>query len=144
LSNINTLLLTVSQTPVPDAITIGLTPTNDGFAHTGGPNGTGVFAIASDNIGASAALTASIVPSNSTMPLIATVCQTDPVSGQCLQPPAATATATINQNQDTTWAAFLQANGTIAPDPANNRVIFQFVDSEGIVRGSTSTAVTTQ
>jgi hypothetical protein len=43
-----------------------------------------------------------------------------------------------------TWAVFLAANGAVNPDPANNRVFFEFVDSGGTVRGSTSTAVTTQ
>ena len=36
------------------------------------------------------------------------------------------------------------ASGAVAQDPAKNRVYFEFVDSSGVVRGSTSTAVTTQ
>jgi hypothetical protein len=36
------------------------------------------------------------------------------------------------------------ASGTVAADPANSRAFFEFVDSNGVVRGSTSTAVTTQ
>jgi hypothetical protein len=53
-------------------------------------------------------------------------------------------TTTINQSQNTTWTAFLTASGAIAQDPAANRVYFEFVDSGGVVRGSTSVAVTTQ
>jgi hypothetical protein len=143
-AGIDTLLFTVSTTPVPDAIAIGLTPSNDGYSHTGGPSGTGIFAVASANIGISSSLTAQVVPSNTSMPLAATVCQTNPANGQCLQTPGPTATATINQNQNTTWSAFLHATGVIPQDPANNRVIFQFTDANGVVRGSTSTAVTTQ
>src|SRR5262249_13135394 len=129
--------------PVPDMITVGLTPSNDGFARTGGPSGTGLFVISSINIGASAQLTARARLS-APMPLTATVCQTDPNLGECLSAAAPTVTATINANQITTWGAFLQASGAIPPDPAQFRVFFEFVDSNGVVRGSTSTAVTTQ
>jgi hypothetical protein len=141
---INTLLLSASTNPVPDAIAIGLTPSNDGYAHTGGPHGTGLFVISSINIGATATLTAKAVPSNPNMPLTTVVCQTDPNTGTCLHPPAPTASVAIDQNQSTTWSAFLQATGPITPDPTNNRVIFEFVDSQGVVRGATSTAVTPQ
>jgi streptogramin lyase len=141
---VNTLQLTFSATPVADMIAVGLTPSNDGFAHTGGSNGTGLFAIASDNIGASTSLTARARLSNPALPIMATVCQTNSSTAACLSPPAATVTATIGNNQTATWAAFLTAGGPVAADPANNRVFFEFVDSGGIVRGSTSTAVTTQ
>jgi len=139
---VNTLLLTFDANPVPDLIAVGLTPSNDGFAH--GQSGTGLFAVASSNIGVSAQVTARVRPSNPTMPLLATICQSNPNTGQCLVTPAPTITTTINQNQNTTWSAFLQATGPIAPDPANFRAFFEFVDANGIVRGSTSTAVTTQ
>ena len=142
---VNSLLLTASDTPVPDMIAVGLTLSNDGFARTGGPSGTGIFAVASANIGATGTLTARARLSDPSLPLIPTVCQTDPNSGQCFATPAPTATATINQNQNTTWSVFLQATGTaVAADPAANRIFFEFVDANGIVRGSTSTAATTQ
>jgi streptogramin lyase len=141
---VNSMLLTFDPNPVPDVIAVGLTPSNDGFSHTNGTTGTGLFVIASDNIGASASLTASAQLSNSSLPITATVCQTDPSTSACLATPSASVTATINNGQTPTWAAFLTASGTVIADPANNRVFFQFVDSSGIVRGSTSTAVTTQ
>jgi virginiamycin B lyase len=141
---VNTLLLTFSATPVPDVIAVGLTPSNDGYSHTGGNSGTGIFVIAAMNIGASGHLTAQVMLSNSTMPLTATVCQTNPNTGQCLAPPTASVTTTIGADQNTTWTAFLTASGAIAQDAANNRVFFEFVDGSALVRGSTSTAVTTQ
>jgi streptogramin lyase len=141
---VNTLLLTFDANPVPDVIAVGLTPSNDGFAHTGGNGGTGLFVIASDNIGLSASLTARARLSNPSLPITATVCQTNPQTAACLATPSASVTATINNNQTSTWAAFLTASGAVNPDPAANRVFFEFVDSGGIVRGSTSTAVTTQ
>jgi virginiamycin B lyase len=141
---VNTLLLTFDANPVPDVIAVGLTPSNDGFAHTGGNGGTGLFVIASDNIGLSASLTARARLSNPSLPITATVCQTNPQTAACLATPSSSVTTTINTNQTSTWAAFLTASGAVNPDPAANRVFFEFVDSGGIVRGSTSTAVTTQ
>jgi virginiamycin B lyase len=141
---VNTLLLTFDANPVPDMIAVGLTPSNDGFAHTGGNGGTGLFVIASDNIGVSASLTARARLSNPSLPITATVCQTNPATAACLATPSASVTATINTNQTSTWAAFLTASGAVNSDPAANRVFFEFVDSGGTVRGSTSTAVTTQ
>jgi hypothetical protein len=141
---VNTVRIVFDTNPVPDMIAVGLTPSNDGYSHTGCDNGTGLFAIASINIGVSASLTARARVSNASLPLTTTVCQTDPNTAQCLSTPAPTVTATVGQNQSTTWSAFLQASGPIAIDPANNRVFFEFVDAGGIVRGSTSTAVTTQ
>jgi hypothetical protein len=141
---VNSLLMTFDANPVPDMIAVGLTPTNDGFSHTGGASGTGVFAIASANIGATGQLTARARLSDPTLPAVATVCQTNPNSGACMATPAATVSATVAQNQNSTWAAFIQASGTIAADPAANRVFFEFLDQGGVVRGSTSTALTTQ
>jgi len=39
---------------------------------------------------------------------------------------------------------FLEANGTLTAGPAYNGAFLEFVDSGGVVRGSTSTAVATQ
>jgi streptogramin lyase len=141
---VNTLLLTFDANPVPDVIAVGLTPSNDGFAHTGGNSGAGLFVIASDNIGLTGSLTARARLSNASLPITATVCQTDPHTAACLATASATVTSTINTNQTSTWAVFLAASGAVNADPANNRVFFEFVDSGGTVRGSTSTAVTTQ
>jgi hypothetical protein len=52
-------------------------------------------------------------------------------------------TRNVAAGENATWAAFLKATGTIAPDPARFRVAFEFVDGLGVVRGSTSTAITT-
>jgi virginiamycin B lyase len=141
---VNTLLLTFDANPVPDVIAVGLTQSNDGFAHTGGNSGTGLFVIASDNIGLTGSLTARARLSNASLPITATVCQTDPNTSACLATPSASVTITLNNNQTSTWAVFLAATGAVNPDPASNRVYLEFVDSGGVVRGSTSTAVTTQ
>ncbi len=141
---VNTIKLVFDASPVPDLISVGVTPSNDGFARTGGSGGTGLFVVSAVNIGSSAAITARARVTGTSTPIAATVCQTNSSTGQCLAPAAATATKTIATGEITTWGAFLQASGAVAPDPATNRVFFEFVDAGGIVRGSTSTAVTTQ
>ena len=103
-----------------------------------------MFAVATTNLGTSASLTARVRLSDSTLPLEATICQTAPATGACVGAPAPTVTATINQNDAGTWGVFLQASGTIAADPGRHRIFVEFVDADGVVRGSTSTAVATR
>lgn len=141
---VNTVLLTLDKNPVPDMIAVGLTPSNDGYSRTGGDFGTGIFVIAATDIGSAASLTARVRLSDPTLKLTATICETNPQSGQCKATSSATVTRTINKDENTTWTAFLTAAGPIAQDAAHNRVYFEFVDSSGVIRGSTSTAVTTK
>ena len=72
------------------------------------------------------------------------ICQTNPMSGQCLSPPGSMASTTISAGQTPTFGIFVTGNGTVPFDPANNRVFVQFVDSTGALRGETSVAVRTQ
>ena len=74
------------------------------------------------------------------------MCETDPGSGQCINPvnPSAQAVETvIDANNTPTFAAFVLAEGAVPFDPANHRVFVRFSDSNGVVRGSTSVAVRT-
>jgi phospholipase/lecithinase/hemolysin len=144
---VNTLLIAQDPNPVADMIAVGLTPTNDGYARTSGPSGTGLFVIAASNIGATTSLTARVRLLDPTMAVTPTLCETfssGPQTGQCKAPPTTSVTRSIAQNENTTWSAFLAANGSIVQDPAKNRVIFEFFDSNFTVRGSTSTAITSQ
>lgn len=141
---INTLKLTFSSSPVPDMIAVGLTASNDGYAHlTGGGGQTGVFVISTANIGVSGTLTARAVAFNASIPVTTLVCETAPSTGVCKNPAAATVTRVVNQNDTATWTAYITATGAVTSDPAVNRVSFEFVDSGNVVRGSTSVAVTT-
>ena len=56
---LNTLLLSASATPVPDIVALAATLTNDGIVNIPGANGTGAFAVATVNVGASGSITAS-------------------------------------------------------------------------------------
>lgn len=143
LVGINTLKMVIDDNPVPDMIAIGLTPSGGGISRTGGVGGTGFFAIATDNIGASASLTARVRLSDSSIPVTATICKTNPSTGACTTPAGATTTSTVAQNETGTYLASLVATGNVPLDAAKTRAFVEFVDASGIVRGSTSCAVTT-
>jgi hypothetical protein len=62
-------------------------------------------------------------------PVIATVCETDPVTAACRAP---------------TFSVFVKAVAPIAFDPANARIFLRFLDAGGTPHGSTSVAMRTQ
>jgi hypothetical protein len=139
---VDTLLLSASTTPVPDVVALGATTSNDGILHI--PNGSAAFAVATVNLGAGSAITATANTGSASLPLTVTLCQTDPQSGQCLGPPATSVSTTIAADATPTFAIFGIASGTIAFDPADSRIFVQFTDPSGNVRGATSVAVETQ
>src|SRR5262249_2688785 len=54
---LDTVLVSASNTPTPDIIALGATPTNDGISNIPGNTGTGLLAVATSNIGASGLIT---------------------------------------------------------------------------------------
>lgn len=140
---LNTMLLSASVTPVPDIVALAATATNDGIVNIPGTNGTGAFAVATVNVGASANITASADTGGASIPVNLFICQTDPGTGACLASPANSVTTTINTNATPTFAVFVQGSGTVTFDPAVNRIFVRF-SSGGVTRGSTSVAVRTQ
>jgi hypothetical protein len=109
---------------------------------TNGPP-TGVFAVATINLGSADTITASTNTGEATLPITVTICQTNPTTGVCLQTPGPTVATTISGNAEPTFGIFVSATGTVAFDPTNNRIFVQFTDSTGAVRGETSVAVET-
>ena len=140
---LNTFLLSASSTPVPDMVAIGATPSGDGVLRIPGSNGLHAFGTAAVNIGGAGEITATVDTGGVPLPLALTVCQTHPVTGACVFPPAASTTRTLANNASATYAVFAQASGAIPLDPAGKR-IFLRLSSGGVVRGATSVAVTTQ
>jgi probable HAF family extracellular repeat protein len=90
---LNTLLLSASATLVPDVVALGATTSNDGILHI--PNGSAAFAVATVNLGAGSTITATANTGAASLPLTLTLCQTNPPTGQCLAPPAASVTTAI-------------------------------------------------
>jgi hypothetical protein len=144
LIGINTLFLSASSSPVPDVIALAATLNNDGIVNIPGTMGTGVFSVATSNVGAGGSITASADTGSAALPITLTVCQTNPTTGVCLAPPAASVTTTINAGATPTFGIFVRGNGTVAFNPATNRVFMRFKDSGGVTRGATSVAVRTQ
>jgi streptogramin lyase len=147
ITGLNTLLLTVTSTPAPDIVAIAVTPSNDGIVHLPGTHGLGVFSVATVDLGPGDTITANIgndVASYSDVPVEVALCQTDTQTGQCLTPPAGTATAAIAQNGTASFAAFLTGYEPLPLDPVVNRIFINFFDSKGALRGATSVAVTTE
>jgi hypothetical protein len=143
-TGLNTLLLSASVTPVPDIVALAATLSNDGIVNVPGTNGTGAFAVATVNVGASGSITASADTGNVSLPVNISICQTDPATGQCISAIGPSVTTQINANATPTFAIFVQGNGNVPFDPATNRIFVRFKDSGAATRGSTSVAVRTQ
>lgn len=142
-TGLNTLLLSVSSTPVPDIVALAATLSSDGIVNIPGANGLAAFSVATVNVGASGSITASADTGSALLPVNISLCQTDPANGQCISGIGADVTATINANATPTFAIFVTASGNISFDPAANRIFVRF-SSGGVTRGSTSVAVRTQ
>jgi hypothetical protein len=99
---------------------------------------------------ASASVTATATTGAATLPLAISLCQTNPMSGQCISSIGSTVTTTINANATPTFAVFATfaifatASGAVSFLPQTNRIFVEFSDANEVVRGSTSVAVKTQ
>jgi hypothetical protein len=111
--------------------------------HVTGAPSTGVFAVATVNLGSADTITAATNTGEATLPITVTICQTNPQTGVCLQTPGPTVKTTIAANATPTFGIFVSASAAVPFDPANNRIFVQFTDSTGAVRGETSVAVET-
>jgi hypothetical protein len=141
LVGVNTLLLSASDTPVPDIVALMATLNGDGIVDIPGANGTGVCAVATVNVGAGGSITVSANTGAAALPVTPFVCQTD-AAGACLAPPATSLTLQIDPGATPTFGVFVAGTGGIVPfDPAVNRVFVIFRDGNGITRGATSGAL---
>jgi hypothetical protein len=140
ISGLNTLLLSGSSTPVPDIIPLATT----GLVYM--PvyaEGIAAVAVATVNVGSKGTITASADTCSAVLPVSISVCETNPVSGTCINPtvPASTATITIAAGETPSFAFFLTASDPIPYDPAYNRMFARFTDAGQVVRGATSVAL---
>ena len=141
---LNTLLLSASSTPIPDIVALAATVNNDGIVRIPGATGTGVFAVATVNVGAGGAITVSADTGAATLPVNVAVCETNPATGACLTPVGSSVTRQIDANATPTFGIFVVGTGLVPFDPAANRIFVRFKDADGVTRGSTSVAVRTQ
>jgi hypothetical protein len=101
------------------------------------------FAVAADNQSATSE-TAINVTTSTNVPVLVTLCQTNPNSGACLEAPSASVSlASLAANANVTFSVFVSAPTAIPNDPAANLIFVNFEKSDGTVVGSTSVGVTT-
>jgi hypothetical protein len=141
---VNTLLFSASATPVADIVALAATLNNDGIVNIPATNGTGVFAVATVNLGAGDGFTVSADTGGTILPVNIFICQTDPQTSDCFSPPSSSVTTTILSNETPTFGLFVAAAGNVSFDPGTNRIFVRFKDSSNVTRGSTSVAIRTQ
>src|SRR5262249_57915890 len=119
---LNTLLLSASSTPIPDIVALAVTTTAEGILNLPGANGAGAFAVATVNLGASGRITVSAdtggvapaaISAVAALPLSTFICETSPMSGECLGTPATSVTTEIDGGQTPTFAVFVAGTGTV-------------------------------
>jgi hypothetical protein len=141
-SGLNTLLLSASTTPVPDIVALAATLTSDGIANVPGTTATGVFAVATSNVGTGGSITVSADTGSANLHVSGTIGNPRGAT-VCPASPTPTVTAQINANATPTFGIFGAGTGTVSFDPANNRGFVRFKDGGGVTRGSTGVAVRT-
>lgn len=146
---VNTFLFSASTSPVIDLLSIASVLSNDGITNVPGtvPTATGIMSVAAVNIGTAGSVTATATLSRS-LPVSLSMCQTNPATAQCLAPPStAPVTSTVGGGSNSTpitFAIFVNASQRVALDPESARIVMTFRDSDGAIRGQTSTAVRTR
>jgi DNA-binding beta-propeller fold protein YncE len=141
ITGVNTIDLNFSATPIADVIALVATTSNDGTSHLS--NDAGAFAVATANVGIAAPITAVTDFGGASLPLTATICQTNSTTGVCLAPPAVSVQLAFAAGAMPTFTVFLQASADIPFAPGASRVFVRFNDQNGVVHGLTSVAVTT-
>ena len=139
-TGVDTMDLSGSSTPTADVVALAATPTNNGIIDVP-KNGAAAFAIAAINLGATATLNVSVDTGAAPLPVAATICPTNPATGECLLLPGALVTLDIAAGTTPTFSVFLQSSGAIPFDPATARAFVRFEDAAGGLHGSTSVAI---
>ena len=144
---LNTLLLSASADPVPDIVALAATVGSNGIVDIPGTTGTGVFAVATVNVGSGDTIAATADTGGASLAVGITLCETDPGTGACLSAPVDAANGVSTQldaGETPTFGVFVTGTGNVPFDPAVNRVFVRFTDAGGVVRGATSVAARAQ
>lgn len=125
---VNTVFLTASVTAQPDIVPILATPSGDGVLRFATQGQVRAMSAAAINIGEAADIDVSA--SAPFLPNLVglQVCETDPTTGVCLAPRAASVRVNFAQNQTRTFAVFADANDNagIPNLPAVSRIYLLF------------------
>jgi hypothetical protein len=143
---LNTFLVTSTNPPVADMLTITDTLSHDGYVMVTGTSGMGVMAAATMDIAAAGTVT--FTPTDTpfgqaprNLPVTLTICQTNPGTGACLTTPGPSTTVSVTSGQVLSFTIFVQGQGkALANIPGFNRVFL--VSTQGnIPVGQSSAAV---
>lgn len=145
INGVNTFTLTSSFGATPDmvALAASATPGSVTIPASGSPP-TGAFAVATVNVGVSGTVFVTADTNGVSLPISVFMCQTNPATGACTSAIANVASTIVAANATPTYAIFVQGTGgTIANDPATNRVFIRFRTGSltGPIVGATSVAV---
>ena len=140
-SGVNTLTLSAAPTPVADIIALAATPEDPGIVHV--PRaGAGLFAVASFNLGATSSITARARLRPPSLPVTLSICQSNSATGACLSPLSAGVTTTVAPGASPTFVVIVSGNRQAVPlAPGANRIVVEFLDGGGVLRGGTSVAL---
>jgi len=136
---LNTLALSASVEPVPDIVAL-VTDTNLRFPMGGSANA----AVAIANVGSAGEIAVSLDSGSSDLPIGFLICRTNSMTGACLEPLAEESLVQLGANETASFMIQIDSTNFVAFDPVENRVFVRFSDSDGVLRGATSLAVSTQ
>ncbi len=140
---VNDLLLSSTVDPGPDIVALAAAAEN-GLVRAPDPDGLGVFAVATYNLGASSGISVSADTDLASLPLTTTICELDAVTGECLAAPTPSLNTIANSGETQRFGIFVDANGPVPFDPASHRIFLRFRDVNTVLSGATSVAVTTE
>jgi len=144
LTELNDIVLASSTFPVPDILAESATISNDGIAALDA-NNQAAFSVATLNLGAeSGPLRVDAFPTGGLAAFTTSICETDPISGDCLGAAASFLEVDYDELEERTFGVFVSSSQPIEPLFDIRRVRVQFTDDAGELRGSTSVAVVTQ
>ncbi len=142
ITGVNTLLFSAANAATADMVALVASASGDGVARIPGPTGIAAFSVATANVGVAADITATAEASLPGLNISLSICETNPANGACLAPPSTATDSTVAASGTSTYSVFVTATGEVAFDPASTRIRVLF-EENGVVRGSTSIAVTT-
>lgn len=136
----NTLLVTAEALQPPDVIALAATVDNNGIVSLPAGGGSGFFSVASVNVGAPGDFVVRPVVTGTALDGVS-ICETNPVSGDCLGVAGTSVIVGIAGGDTPTFAVFVSHSADVPFLPGVNRLLVRFEDAGGVVRGRTSVAV---
>jgi hypothetical protein len=148
ITGVNTLLLVAFNAPPLRPDIVALAASDGGIVNVPGPTGSGVFAVATINLGGDGTITATADTGGVQLPVVPLICETDPITSVCRDLPSTSVRRGFGPGQTPTFGIFVVGvGGTVPFDPAVNRIFVRFKQGNPgseVTRGSTSVAVRTQ